>query len=346
MSERSPAIDITSLYGVESLFRGGTYDPWAGKLAGRLADFFIFSNRARFTMPVRAEATSLQDPTLPCILTQLRSRDPGVLEPVPYPVEDRRKLKEEHLQPAFASFATWAQNNRSALTRWLQLHNEPWMREALLSRVRPRSVFDVDALREDAAFQGVAASLQIPPDDILYAFDVVLRYLLYAELVGPDAYFFAHPIREQQALPILSIKPGPAPGVPLSLNQAVAAMAPSMTLDQYTSFLHEARGLIRDRKIHQLQPGALDRETTRELAGELGLPARLSNAGKLMGIAAGLVGIAGAIPAFSPGAAVVGGVVSFLSAVWTGTAGRAPSRVTWLRWALEWDLEAQASDAG
>jgi hypothetical protein len=41
-----------------------------------------------------------------------------------------------------------------------------------------------------------------------------------------------------------------------------------MTLDEYTSFLHEARGLIRDRKIHQLRPGALAREVTGDLAAQ------------------------------------------------------------------------------
>ena len=346
MSAPSPLIDITSLNGVESLFQIGTPDPWAGKLAGRLADFFIFSDMARFTMPVRADAASLEDATLPSILTQLRSRDPGVIEPVTYPVEDRRRLKEEYLQPAFANFLVWVQNNGSALKSWLRLHNEPWIREGHLARVRPRYVFDVDALRQDASFMEVVASLQVSPDDVLYAFDVVLRYPLYGELAGSGAYFLAHPIREQQTLPTMAVEHGPAPHIPLSLSQAVAVMAGSMTLDEYTSFLHEARGLIRDRRIHQLKPGALDRETTRELAAQLALPARLSKAGKVMGFAAGLVGIAGSVPELGPAAAVVGGLVSMLSVVWTGTVGRAPSRVSWLRWALEWDLESQASDAG
>ena len=84
---------------------------------------------------------------------------------------------------------------------------------------------------------------------------------------------------------------------------------------------------------------------TRELAAILGLPARLSAVGKLMGVAAGMIGVAGASSALGPAAAIAGGVVSVASAFWTGTVGRTPSRLRWLRWALEWDLETQASDA-
>jgi hypothetical protein len=122
-------------------------------------------------MPIRADAASLEDPTLPSLLTQLRSRDPGVLQPITYPIEDRRRLKDEYLWPAFASFAAWARNNKSALSTWLQLHDEPWIREGHLARVRPRFVFDVDLLRQDATIQQAVAELQVSPDGILYAFD-------------------------------------------------------------------------------------------------------------------------------------------------------------------------------
>jgi hypothetical protein len=82
-------VDITSLYAVESLFRPGTRDPWGEKLAGRLADLFIFSDTGRFTMPLRAEGATVADPSLPLVLAQLRSRDSGVFEPLPYVINER-----------------------------------------------------------------------------------------------------------------------------------------------------------------------------------------------------------------------------------------------------------------
>jgi hypothetical protein len=341
----APVVDITSLYAVESLFRpGGTEDPWGKRVAGRLADLFIFSDEARFMMPIRAEAATLEDPSLPPLLERLRSRDPGVLAPLPYVVEERRRLKNEYLEPSFHAFGTWATNNKSAFKKWLAFHREIRLNPTDFSEVRASSVFDIASLLETQEFQRVLANLNLPADDLVYAFDIVLRYPLYGEIAGSGSYFLAHPMREQQAAPIIAVDPGPPPAIPISLSQAVAAMVPYMTLDEYTSFLHEARGLIRDRQIHRLRPQAVTKETTREIASELGLPARLSGVGRTMGIAAGFIGIVGAVPQAAVAAAIAGGIVAIVSAAWTGSVGRAPGRVKWLRWALEWDLEQQASD--
>src|SRR5712664_4209013 len=96
----SPVVDISSLYGVESLFRSGTKDPWGERLAGRLADLFIFSDSARFTMPMLPEAATLDDPSLPPVLVSLQSRDSDVFRPLPYVVRERPKFKDEYLKPA------------------------------------------------------------------------------------------------------------------------------------------------------------------------------------------------------------------------------------------------------
>jgi hypothetical protein len=338
-------VDITSLYAVESLFRDGTRDPWGEKLAGRLADLFIFSDTGRFTMPLRPDAGTLLDDSLPPVLAQLRSRDPGVFEPLPYVVNDRPRLNGEYLAPAFRSFSSWASNNKSAFKRWLAFHTEVRASPRDITHIRPNSVFDISALLDLEEFQRLRVGLNVSADDLIYAFDIVLRYPLYGQLAGSGSYFLAHPIREQQNDPIITVEPGEPPNIPVSFSQAVAGMVASMTLDEYSSFLHEARGLIRDRKIHTLQVGAIDRETTRELASQLALPARLSKSGRTVGIAAGIIGIAGAIPTLGPAVAVAGGLVTIVSAAWTGSVGRTPGRVKWLRWALEWDLERQASDA-
>lgn len=348
MAHLSPVIDITSLYGVESLFRTGPKDPWGPKLAGLLADFFVYSDVARFTMPVSGEPASLDDPNLPTILTKLESRDSGLFTPIRYEVEERRTLNLKYLDEAFRSFEGWAQNNKANLRQLLLLHREPWIRDGHMARVRPRYVFDVDVVRGKPLLRdllrNLASGLGVQEDDILHGFDVVLRYPLYGELAGPGAYYLAHPVRDLQRLPTMTVEDRPPPSIALSLSEAVRAMAPKMTLDEYTSFLHEARGIIRDRKIHTLKPGALDRETIRDVAQHLGLPARLTAAGKVMGVAAGVIGIAGVAPEIGPAAAIAGGLVSVASALWTGTVGRGPARMSWLRWALKWDIEKQVSD--
>jgi hypothetical protein len=243
-----PVIDITSLYAVESLFRSGTRDPWGRKLAGRLADLFIFSDTGRFTMPIRADATTLEDQSLPLVLTKLQSRDSGVFKPLLYVAKDRPTLKCEYLQPAFQTFAIWASNNKCAFKRWLAFHQEVRTTPADFSHIRPHSIFDISALGEVSEFKHLQAELGVVEDDLIYAFDIVLRYPLYGSLAGAGSFFLAHPIREQQNAPIICVEQGAPPNVPVSFSRAVAGMASSMTLDEYTSFLHEARGVIRDRQ--------------------------------------------------------------------------------------------------
>jgi hypothetical protein len=55
MSDLAPVVDITSLIGVESLFSKGARDPWGPRLAGALAEFIVYSESARFTMPIWAK---------------------------------------------------------------------------------------------------------------------------------------------------------------------------------------------------------------------------------------------------------------------------------------------------
>lgn len=344
MANLSPIIDISSLYGVESLFQTGTRDPWGPCLAGRLADLFIYSDVVRFIMPGPEESASLDDPNLPSILTKLGARDHGLFAPIECDLEERRTLDSKYLDEAFQNFEGWAQNNKPKLRQLLQLHGEPWIRDPHLARLGGPYVFEVDDLRGNPLLLDLALGLDVQVDDILHGFDVVLRYPCYAERADPERYYFlAHRFRELQRFPTMTSEEAPLPSFALSLSADVRALAPKMTLDEYTIFLHEARGIIRDLKIHTLKPGALNRETIRKVAGYLELPARLRKAGIVKGVGIGLIAAAGA--AIGPEAATVGTLVSVAATLWTGTVGRRPARISWLRPALEWEIEKQARDA-
>lgn len=66
MGGLTPMVDITSINGVESLFRHGVRDPWGLRLAAKFADFIIYSDVVRFTMPVSTGAVlPFNDPVLP-----------------------------------------------------------------------------------------------------------------------------------------------------------------------------------------------------------------------------------------------------------------------------------------
>lgn len=337
----APVVDITSLYAVESLFRNGTRDPWGRELAGRLADLFIFSDTGRFTMPLRPDAVTLADPSLPLLLAQLQARDSDVFEPLLYVVDERPQLRSEYLMPAFGSFATWALNKKSRFKQWLTFHNEVRSTPRDITSIRPNSLFDISELTYAEEFKRLQATINVPAQDLIYAFDIVLRYPLYGMLAGDDSYFLAHPIREEQNEPIIAVAPGKPPSIPLPFSQAVSTMVSSMTLEEYSIFLHEARGLVRDRKIHKMKVGTIGQEERREIAIALGMPARLKKSGRALGFTSGLVAGAGAFPALGVPAAIAGGLISIISASWTGSVGRIPGRTKWLRWALEWDLERE-----
>jgi hypothetical protein len=342
-SFQSSVVDITTLNAVESIFRKGTKDPWGRQLAGKLAEFFIYSDQPRFTMPIydRSESISI----LPSILSQFESRDKGLFVPLIYEVDEKRILNNEYLLDAFSGFDHWARNSRSSLARWIKLHNEDWIKKGHLARVRPRYVFDVNRISNEPILLDLTEFLGVSVNDVLYSFDVVLRYPLYGELAGPNVPLFAHPIREVQNLPTMKTDESKGLEIALSLKDAVYEMVPAMSLDDYTSFLHEARGIVRQRNVHKLKPGALDREATRDIAQELGLPARLNGVGKVMGISAGLITSLGGVASLAPAMAILGGVVSVATVLWEGALPSEVSRISWLRWALKWEIEKQASDA-
>ena len=261
-----------------------------------------------------------------------------------YEISEQRTLSPDYLDSTFASFGDWAQNNPSFLRRWLELHTREQIRQGHFALARPRYVFDVGRFRTDPVLKRVASAVGVSGENLLYAFDVFLRYPLYGELAGPGSYFLAHPIRESPKFPTMDVIPGSAPSIALALSHAVACMAQSMTPDGHTAFLHEARGIIREQKIHTLKPRSLSTDRIREIASLLGLPARLNKVGRTFGIAGGLITIGGALPFLAPAVSVADGVVSVASALWTGEVGTSVSRMSWLRWALKWDVESQASD--
>ena len=81
----------------------------------------------------------------------------------------------------------------------------------------------------------------------------------------------------------------------IRFRDAVAAVAPSLTRDSYTALLHELRGHVRSNSLHLLPPGEVDRDVIRDIASKVGLPPRLKQIGRVVGVGSGLVTGAGAV---------------------------------------------------
>lgn len=102
---RNPLIDITSLNAVQSLFQGSIRDPWAEKLAGILADIFVYSDAVRYALPVPAGSYRSSGPLKePSLLVQLGSRDSDALRAVEYSTKEPHLVREEHLKECLRYF--------------------------------------------------------------------------------------------------------------------------------------------------------------------------------------------------------------------------------------------------
>jgi hypothetical protein len=344
---KPPLIDITTINSVESLFRVGHKDYQAARLAGNLADFFIYSETARYPNVITGSAATGQVDrfgAVPSLLRALMRRDSAVFSEETWHLPEQISVSPEYLDPAFESFHDYAINNRRRIRDLVLLHREPWIREQYSTRIATGYAYPVQTLRDSERLQALAHSLNVSEDEVCYVFDLVLRYGLYGELAGEGAYFLSHPVREQQNLPTMVREEEPPLRVPIRFGPSIARFAHELSQDEFTALLHEARGVVRDLRIVNLKPGAVDTETLREVAQRLALPARLKGTGRVLGVAAGAAGGAGAVPALGPVAALGGMAVSIASAFWTGRLPRAVSRARWLQWALEWDLEQESLD--
>jgi hypothetical protein len=180
--------------------------------------------------------------------------------------------------------------------------------------------------------------MRVQSQDLAYAFDVALRYGYYGELASGGVYL-SHPIREEQVLPTMSIKPAQLPPIALSFAPSIARIAQSLTLEQYCSLLHEIRSVVDDRKLRRVQPGAVENSEIRVIAADLDLPIRLKGWAKAAGIATAILGGIAAVPTIAVAATVGAAAIGLGGIYWDGTLPRRTGRVKWLRWALHWRIE-------
>ena len=128
----------------------------------------------------------------------------------------------------------------------------------------------------------------------------------------------------------------------ITFAASISAIAPKISRDDYTVLLHELRGLVRDRGLHRVAPGEVNRDVLRDITSAARLPPRVRDLSKAAGVAAGVIGGLGVlIPSLSVSMAAAGALVGISTALWQGTLPRAAARVWWLRWALSWDVENQ-----
>jgi len=347
----SAQVDLTAINAVQSLFTKGVSDPWASNLAADFIDLALWHDRIRYPLAFLAGAATDSDTAVvPPLLADLQRRDADWFVPEPLVLEERRRLAPDLLEAAVAEIGAFAINNLKPVRRFLDLHESRWIGEQIRSRSRPGSdnqfVFDLEALYASTRAKEVAARLNIPRERFHYLFDLILKYLLYAEQ-GTGGYYLTHPIRAKQSFRFLGSSlittPGPSQPIPISLGPHLARLGQQRGRDWLTSALHETRAHIRAEDMTLLNgPDTLSRDALWELTRRLRLPAKLRSYDRLKVGTAVTTASAGLLSLELMGAplpAAVGMTMSLATNIWSGKVPNQVSRIRWIQWMFESPLE-------
>lgn len=347
-----PVVDIMAINAVESLFHEPPFDPWGYEIAVKMIDMIIYSDRVLYPIvrPKNLDVGQKHKAT-PSLLNTIRKGDSSLIDEVPYYIEDYLEYNPDELASTFESFEAYALANRTQVRQYIVARRAAWIRPQYTARLPKHYVFPVERLKEQPRFQQLRLQLNVAADELVYAFDLVLRYTLYGGIAAEGAHYLSHPLREDVDVPTLERRPGTPARIPLPLGPHVVKLVKSLTRDEFAALLHEARGLVRDLHIDKLKPGTVSRDARRELAAQLALPARLKGfSSTAVNAVGGMTAVASNVPLLvaqnqttgmvAAGGTVLGGAILAASSLWKARLPRWASS-PWLRWAINYDIEQE-----
>jgi hypothetical protein len=199
------AIDVSTGFGAEAFLVGagsgnGTADPWARHCFVSMVEALLNHPQFRYPFPSRHSAQHGEGAGLPTLMVGLQNC--GLLQPDESMIAEDIPLDTLELDTLFRGFEAWAANRRAVVKCWIQFHSKPEMKQKHKTQMPKdlnpavRSYFE----RDRKKFERLARLLAIGPSRAAYAFDVAVRGRQYASLLGTNANYYSHPIRE----PILS----------------------------------------------------------------------------------------------------------------------------------------------
>jgi hypothetical protein len=335
---RLPLVDTNALLAIETLFREGPTDPWASVLAGHFADLFVYFDAFRFTHPLPSMDV-LPGATVPELARRLRTEDPQVAVSAVCTTADPRVISDRYVAACVDGFRLWSEAYARELRLWVTTQREPWMGALYDEQFARDCVFDRSQLLAAPGIRAIIDTTGLQEEDVLHAFDSIVRFPIYGEIAGRDSFYLNHPIRDAFPLPTMRQSPAPCPHMPVSWAKSASAIARHCTLEEFVEFLFELKSEV---QVFRATGAGLDRpgrEMVREVAAHVGLPARLKRVPEIAAVTGGVLSALALIPDVGPMSAFLGGAVSVSSAFWKGGVGRRVGRIRWLRWALSWDVE-------
>jgi len=355
ITPKPPIFDLSALSALQTVLEppDGLVDPWGVKLAGSFANLLIYSDNARVIVPGTELESGLLGIQQPSVIRDVAAVGDGFLAPVPYSTSEHLEISDQAMREAAVHFDRFARRNKPLLKEFCKLHLETaFVRMHQSPRVKTRRTYKVDAMATDPMLLKLSKFTNLHVEALLYAFDLALRFPFYGQLAGSDSFYLNHPIRDAFEVKAKSESKAVAPPIPLSFADPMRHIAKHMTRDEYFTTLRILREKVRELGIHGMPAGQLNRETVREIAAAARFRPRLRSEDAVWEfvktVMAASLGLA-TVPLVGPlaGAAVIGASVAVSRTVWKN-GGKGPllpqgmGTVSWLRWAVRWDIEKQA----
>jgi len=375
---KSPLFDGNTIVAIESVFTNKVNDPFWKPLLRDFTNLFVYSETARFPMPLKDPTYSEKDlHILPVLLKRLIKEDRDFFNPVTYPTIDLETVKEEFLFSCFNDFRSYldVSLNIVKLHEWLLTHNSEYIVGLIKKQASGEgyTTYNVNALKSNVNFAALIDELnnrisnkyrstnKHPIDDkysfadengitengLLYAFDNVLRYQKYGEFVGENEFYLSHPLRSEVNMKtIAKVTPSEKQLVPIySFGDKVAEMAQHMSLDDYIAMLLLLKEEVWKNDLHKISNRKeIDNEVFQNVIQEIslkaGFPAHLKPViKKIINISGVTISTAGSlIPSIGPIIALGGVLVVVVNNVWERKLTNIATGNKWLKWAVTYDV--------
>lgn len=375
---KSPLFDGNTIVAIESVFTNKVNDPFWKPLLRDFTNLFVYSETARFPMPLKDPTYSEKDyHILPVLLKRLIKENRDFFNPVTYPTIDLETVKEEFLFSCFNDFRSYldVSLNIVKLHEWLLTHNSEYIVGLIKKQASGEgyTTYNVNALKSNVNFAALIDELnnrisnkyrstnKHPIDDkysfadengitengLLYAFDNVLRYQKYGEFVGENEFYLSHPLRSEVNMKtIAKVTPSEKQLVPIySFGDKVAEMAKYMSLDDYIAMLLLLKEEVWKNDLHKISnrkeiENEVFQNVIQEISLKAGFPAHLKPViKKIINISGVTISTAGSlIPSIGPIIALGGVLVVVVNNVWERKLTNIATGNKWLKWAVTYDV--------
>jgi hypothetical protein len=347
-SKKSPLYDLTCINAVQSYLipEGSLRDPWGVTVAGQLADLLIYADEARFSMPIgRGDIAQNKMLTEPRILRDIYAIDSSLATASPYFTEEFRQLSGESVDEAFGSFTKWAQLHPKKIREFSRLHQQSWINKYHQARVANNTVYDLSTLSKSTKLASLADSLAVGRESLLYCFDIVLRTPIYGEMTGEQTHYLNHPLRNAFKISGSTINKRPA-HLPVSFASTFESLLPKLTREHYFALIGSNRENVQKFDLASMRSWDINRDYLREFAACARIPPRLRHRDGLTDSFQSVLALLTAYEMGGPIAAAATCLVTvFASACKESRPLHLPASagdISWLKWAIEWEIEKQA----